>query len=212
MARRAPKDIQELLEILRSSKSSDDELCDTARDLIVLQSKSREVTEALWARINLREDPPWVREELLAALGSNIQVNDPLFPQVVNLMQRTLVSADEDEAVRVVAAVALGVFGNPDFAEAMIKVLEEEMETRHVGLMVSCVMALKMLKEPSAIGVLERTLTLRIPVLAIQSAEALSSLGSLAQSALPSLRMMATDGTDAERRSAAEAICSIEET
>ena len=206
MAMNKPQDIQGILNVLRSSQSSDDDLCDAVRELMLLQPHDKSVTEVLLERIENRIDPFWVRKQLVAALGGTILPADPMMAHVANLMQQILESSEESEDVRGMAAIALGVFAVPDFAESIVNTLEKEMVTNHTGLMVSCVTALKMLKQPIAINVLERALNLGIPPLTITSAEALGVFGPLAKDALPTLSKIVVSGNDPERQAALSAI------
>lgn len=211
MAIKRSHHINRFLEVFRDSNAGDDALCDAAKELIVSQEKSKEITEVLWKRINTIADRTWVRGALITALGSAISEDDVIFPEVVDFMRKKLASSTESEEIRGAAAVSLGVFGKEDSIDLLLEILEQELAKGNVELISSLIISMKSLDNPVVIPALTHVLTIGTSIVNILAVEALGSFGSLSKTALPVLRNLAERGTEAEKKAALKAISEIEE-
>jgi HEAT repeat protein len=196
--------LDDLLSILQSPASSDDMLCDATHWLIELGDER--AIEPLLHRLADESDPPWVRKELVTALGSVILLSGSDSPEARDLQLEILTSPEEGEEVRAAAALNLGCIGEVRAVEPLLEILQSGED----GLTYACVAALGDIGDPSAIDPLIEFLKLDRLLIPQTAAQGLGKFGATAKKALPALQELAERGNDAERRYALEAIARIE--
>jgi HEAT repeat protein len=204
----AMSDISHLLNQLRSNNTSDDVLCETARELLIFDDER--AIEPIIERIKRKTDPPWVRKELFIALGEISISNVHLKDQVVDLLLSTLTIEDEADEVRSSVASALGLLGVQKASEPLIQILCTAINEKNYSLIYVCIDALSNIKDLRAINLSMQILDSDLPLVKVFAAEALGKFGTAAKEGLPSLRKLAAQGNQAERKMALEAISSIE--
>lgn len=201
-------DISNLLHQLRSNNTSDDVLCETARELLIIDDER--AIEPVIERIKRKTDPPWVRKELFIALGGISTSNVDLKGQVVDLLLSTLTLEDEADEVRSSVASALGLLGVQKASEPLIQILHTAINEKNYSLIYACMDALSNIKDLRAINLSIQILDSDLPLVKVFAAEALGKFGPAAIESLPSLQKLAEQGNRAERKMALEAISSIE--
>lgn len=197
--------LDNLLGILQSPTSSDDVLCDAARWLIELGDER--AIEPLLRRLADESDPPWVRKELVTALGCVILLSGSDSPEAGDLQLEILTSPEEGEEVRAAAALNLGHMGDLRAVEPLLKILE----SGETGLTYACTAALGNIGDPRAIDPLIELLTVDRLLIPQTAAKGLGRFGAAAKKALPALQGLTERGNEAEKRHALEAITRIKE-
>jgi HEAT repeat protein len=198
------KHLSSLLDVLQNPASSNDILCDAVYQLIELGDQ--EAIEPLLLRLTNQSDPPWVRRELITALGHIALVSGTDTLDVRNLLLE-IVNSTEKEEVRSVAALALGSLGETRVVESLLEILESEDDE----MTYACVAALGNLGDPRAIDPLTRLLPVDKLLIPQTAAQGLEKFGAAAAKALPALEDLARRGNEAEKRFALKAITAIEE-
>ena len=193
----------DLLRVLRSHDSSDDELCDAAQWLIELGDEK--AIETLLHRLDSESDSPWVRRELIIALGSLVLLSSRDHPEVADRLLRILTSSEHEE-VRESAALTLGNLGDTRAVVPLLEILESS----ETGLVYACTAALGSIGDHRALDPLIKLLEADEFLVPQTAAQGLGKLGMDAERALPGLRKLAERGNQTERRLALEAISSIE--
>ncbi len=195
--------LKALLEIIEDSTSAHDEVCEAAQNIAV--SGDSKATEPLLHRLTRYTDPPWVRRELVIALGSVVLRGETQNLQARNLLLELLSSTQEDTEVRAAAAIALGQIGDKRAVEPLLILLD----SKQADLTYACVAALENIGDPKAIDALITQLKSDRFLVPQTAAKGLAKFGKAAERALPALKALADNGSEAEQRYAAEAIASI---
>lgn len=201
-------DISNLLNQLQSNNTTDDVLCETARELLLFDDER--AIEPIIERIKRKADPPWVRKELFIALGGISISNAHLRAQVADLLFSTLTLEDEADEVRSSVASALGLLGIQKASEPLVQILYAAINEKNYSLIYACIDALSNIKDLRAINLSIQILDSDLPLVKVFAAEALGKFGPAAKESLPSLQKLAEQGNLAERKMALEAISSIE--
>lgn len=195
--------VETLLRIVRSPSASDDLLCDAAHWLI--EHGDKRAIQPLERRLVEFRDLPWVRSELVTALGSIMLISDADSVTARDLFLEILTSS-EDDRVRSAAALNLGSLGETRAVEPLLEILE----SGEAKMLIACVGALGELGDPRSLDALIESLEsdeLFVPQIA---AQALAKLGAAGERALHPLQRLAERGNEAEARFAREAIARIE--
>jgi hypothetical protein len=196
--------LETILNILQNPTSPADIVYDAAQALRTIED--RRAIEPLLSRLDQGSDPPWVREELVTALGCVISLSGSHSPKAVDLLLEILSSPLESEDIRESSAIALGSIGDVRAVELLLKTLK----SGEIDLAFACVVGLSDIGDPRAIDALIEALDMNELLVPQTAAKGLGRFGSAAKRALPALQQLAERGNEAERRFALEAIAAIE--
>ncbi|MBN1314078.1 MAG: HEAT repeat domain-containing protein [Anaerolineales bacterium] len=192
------------MSILQNHLSTDDMLCDAAKQLIELGDK--DAFGLLYKRLTTFNDSSWVRREIVLALGCIMILNDLESPKANQLMIKILLSPEE-EIVKAAAIICLGQIGEKQAVEPLINILDSGED----GLLFVTISALGEIGDPSAIDYLIKYLDADSLLIPQTAAKGLGKFGAAAKKALPALIDLAERGNEAERREANTAIEAIKE-
>jgi HEAT repeat protein len=195
--------LEHLMSILQNPSSTAGTVYDAAQDLRLVEDAR--AIEPLVNRLACQSDQPWVRKELVIALGGVLLLSHSDSPEARDLLLGILSSSEEDDEVRVATALDLGHIGEHRALDLLLGMLE----AGEAGLTFACIAALGEIGDPRAVDPLIKYLEgnrLLVPLTGVRS---LGKLGSAAKRALPPLCRLAARGNDAEKRYALEAIHKI---
>jgi HEAT repeat protein len=191
--------LNDILATLKGS-SDDDQVCEAAHWL--RESRDERAIEPTIHRLAGWSDPPWVRKELVVALGSVLLSSGSDHPGARDLLIEILSSPSESEETREASALALGHLREIRAVDLLLDILQ----SGNTGLTFACATALGNVGDSRAIGPLIQLLGVDRLLIPQTAAKGLGKYGRLAKNALPALDELARRGNDAERRFALEAI------
>lgn len=202
-----PENINSLLNILASPIADDNRLLEATQYLRMAGEKR--AIGLLYKRLSEKNDPPWTRVEMISATVSIVLANHLNLPQLNSFFVLLLANKSESDEVKEAVIVALGTLGDKQVVDPLISLINRAVNNENTDLVITCVNALKQLKDAKSVPILVRLLSSKEEVISKLSAETLGEFGQDAFPALPRLTDLETSYRGSERQAAHEAILKI---
>ncbi len=202
-----PENINSLLNILNSPIADDNRLLEATRYLRMAGDKR--AIGPLYKRLAEKNDPPWTRAEMVSAICSIVQANQLNLPQLNSFFISLLANKTEKDEVKEAVIITLGNLGDQRLVDPLISLINRAVKNEQTDLVITCVNALKQLKDPKSVPILVRLLSSKEEAISILSAETLGDFGQAAFPALSRLTDLESSYRGLERRAAHDAVIKI---
>lgn len=198
---------QSPLQVIQDDTADEDLVCEAAQELLIGVDLS--AVQPLLQRLSRAQDPPWVRSYLVTALGGIIASYDTIpeetYLSAASLILKIMTSPSEANDLRAASAVATGVMGVTQAVRPLLDIVNSS----STEISYSAIVALGELRAREAVPSLIKHLNSNKQSVRIAAAEALRKIGKDAISAVPRLRQLAEEGTEAEQLAANAALSQI---